>query len=452
MTSSINPPVGPRFWSALTDREQDQIREVYSDQTNDEICVEFNVQRSSLESAARRFPRDQRFKSGKTRTRAYLDRSKTKVESSLEDVKADEDPTATELERHRIEAELRDLRKVRRQKLDQEVWTATVIKALSEQIPRLAPTQKTPPPPPKGSLEEHALLLSDIQLGSRVEEEETGGLSAFGWDIFCERNARMESAIRSIRDTQRSSVPVKRLNIFGLGDYGDGHEIFKGHPWELDMHVAQQVTEGPWVIAQTIVRLLDLFSEIHFFTVYGNHGRVGQKREATPVLASWDYIFVRFLELMTGPQPDAEGKPRITFHYAQSWWSLVERMGLRFLMIHGDDVKSWMNLPYYGLERARTRWAHLIQQHLPPESGPVTFDVMLVGHHHTPAYIETASGPILLNGCWPGGSKFSEKVLQAASPPAQWYFGIHPTHGISGLWNLALSAPSEFREVSIVTD
>jgi hypothetical protein len=447
MTSPIDNSDEARYWSELTPEEQAEIRNAYPDKTNDEVCATWNVQKTSLESAARRFPKDKRFKTRATRKRAYLDRTKHAIKVGDED---DEEPNATELERHRLGAELRDLRKVRRQKLDQEVWTETVIRALSEQVPRLAPTRAEPPPPPPGSLEEHALILSDIQLGSRVDEEETGGLSAFSWEIFCERNARMEAAIRSIRDTQQK-IPVKRLNIFGLGDYGDGHEIFKGHPWELDMHVAQQVTEGPWEIAQTLVRLLDLFEEIHFFTVYGNHGRVGQKREATPVLASWDYIFVRFLELMTGPQPNAEGKPRITFHYAQSWWSLVERMGLRFLLIHGDDVRSWMNLPYYGLERARTRWANLIQQHLPPESGPVTFDVMLCGHHHTPAYIETASGPILLNGCWPGGSKFSEKVLQAASPPAQWYFGIHP-HGISGLWNLALSAPSEFREVFIETD
>ena len=80
--------------------------------------------------------------------------------------------------------------------------------------------------------------------------------------------------------------------------------------------------------------------------------------------------------------------------------------------------------------------------------GVASRDRSSAGAHHTPAYIETSSGPILLNGCWPGGSKFSEKVLQAASPPAQWFFGIHPTFGISGLWNLALSRPEEFRSLN----
>jgi hypothetical protein len=440
----------PRTWGELSDEDKQKLEDAYASHTNTELCKEYDIGRRALERAARGFEDDKRYKTPEARHRAYQQREEARTPYSLPDGAKEEDP-ARDLEEHRLQAELRDLRKLRQKRLDEDVWTETVIKALADELPRVPPTRARPSPQPDGSLEEHALLLSDIQLGSRVDEKETGGLSAFSWEIFQERNQRMELAIRAIRDTQKSRVPVRRLNVFGLGDYGDGHEIFKGHPWELDMHVARQVTEGPWEIAQTLVSLLDLYEEIHFFTVYGNHGRVGQKKEATPVLASWDYIFVRFLELMTGSQVTSEGAPRISFHYAHSWWSLVERMGLRFLLIHGDDVRSWMNLPYYGLERARTRWANLIQQHLPPDAGPVTFDVMLVGHHHTPAYIETASGPILLNGCWPGGSKFSEKVLQAASPPAQWFFGIHPTHGISGLWNLALSAPSEFREVTIDT-
>lgn len=437
----------PRRWSELSDAEQAAVRQEYRHKTNGELAEQYDTTRARLAHAAERWPREERLKTPETRRRAYdtIDRVGSSVEPRSPDKAR---------ETHRAQAELKELRRLKRSHLDEQVWTHTVIEALQAQIPRLSEVvqparHKRRTDNQALRVEEHALVLSDIQLGSAVEATETGGLSEFSWPVFQQRAARLESAIRSVNESLYTRQPVQRLNVFGLGDYVDGHNIFKGHPWELDLHVAEQVTAGPHEIAQILARLLDTYESIHFYTVFGNHGRVGQAREAAPTLANWDYIFVRFLELMTEKQRDSAGKRRVTFHYSSSWWQLIERLGFRFLCIHGEDVKSWMSLPYYGFDRARARYTSLIQQHLPRGSGPVTFDMMVAGHHHTPAYISTSSGPILLNGAWPGGSKFSEKVLQSASAPAQWFLGIHEVYGITGLWNLSLSHPDEMREVHI---
>jgi predicted phosphodiesterase len=441
----------PRGWSEVTDEEKQQICDAYATQTNPELCANFNVNRQALEAAARMFPEDKRFKTGATRRRAYLNRTKRSMSNALDEEAETGDDPADALAKHRVQEELSALRKVRKEKLDADVWTETVVRALKAQLPRLAPTSLAPPPPSLPPTSEHVLLLSDLQLGSHVDPDEMGGLSEYGWDIFLRRLARLESEIVAIN--RSAQTPVRRLNILALGDMADGMSIFRGQPYELDADISRQVTEGPWEISQMIVRLLETcYDRCAIYCVYGNHGRVTERKEATPVLASWDYIFMRFLEQFTANQLDKDDRRRVSFTFAKSWWLLVERLGTRFLMLHGDDVKSWLGTPFYGLEKSRQRYVNLIQQHLPPSSGPVTFDILCVGHHHTPAYIETSSGPILLNGCWPGGSKFSAKVLQAASPPAQWFAEIRDHGGLSALWNIALADPDETREVEIVTD
>jgi len=443
--------MAPRGWSELNHEEKQQVCDAYATQTNPELCATFNLNRQALESASRMFPDDKRFKTGATRRRAYLNRTKRSMDNALESEGETGDDPADVLAKHRVQEELSALRKVRKEKLDADVWTETVINALEAQLPRLSPTPHSPPPSEDSVVSEHILLLSDLQLGSHIDSDEMGGLSEYGWEVFLRRLERLESEIQSIKDGHGGGA-VRRLNILSLGDMADGISIFRGQPYELDRHVAQQVTEGPWEIAQMLVRLLASYDEIAVYCVYGNHGRVTERKEATPTTASWDYIFGRFMEQFTANQLNERDRRRIQFTFAASWWLLLERLGTRILMIHGDDVKSWNQLPYYGLERARQRYVNLIQQHLPPSSGPVTFDILCCGHHHTPAYIETSSGPILLNGCWPGGSKFSAKVLQAASAPAQWFGEIREHGGLSALWNIALANPDEMREVEIVTD
>lgn len=446
------PDPALRGWGELSVAEKEEIEANYTTMTNVEIIAKWRVNRQALTRAARGFAEEHRFKTAATRRRAYADRTRSVLEQgAAEEIGAEAEPDpAEEVDAHRIQAELKELRRVRRAKLDSDVWTKTVIEALRAELPRIAPTPHHPPPYDGEPTRELGLVLSDIQLGSHVDEKEMGGLSAYSWEHFLSRLRRLEEQIVQIKES-RGGEEIQRLSVFGLGDYGDGNAIFASHPWALEHHVAYQNTQGPLELSGFLVRLLEHFETVSFTSVYGNHGRVGDKGADPHVQASWDYIFVKFLEIMTENQLGPDERRRIRFAYAESWWMLVERLGVRFLSIHGQQVRAWNQLPYYGLERARQRYVNLIQQHLPPSSGPVTFDVLLCGHHHTPAFIETSSGPILLNGCWPGGSKFSAEVMQAASPPAQWVFEITEGLGLSGLWNVQL-APGEHREVSIVRD
>ena len=337
----------------------------------------------------------------------------------------------------RLRAQVRDVKAERRRARESEAWADIVTAAVQESIPRLPFVDHSdlilPTPDPDQIEQELILVLSDIQIGSHVTSEETGGLAEYDFNVFMEQTERLEAAVAEVRLQQLSHVPIKRLTVFGLGDFIDGDAIFEGHPWEVDRHLVDQITEGSQVLAKTVARLSAYFDEVVLKIIPGNHGRLGKKREAAPIGRNADLLFARFLDLQL------QAYPSVRVDISSSWWMLVQRMNPRFLLVHGEDVRSWMSIPYYGFERAERRWFGLIQLNLPDDVHGAAFNWLVAGHHHTPACLSTTQGgKILLNGSWPGGSQFSTKSLQAAHDPSQWLLVLHPDRGVTSMVELDL--------------
>ena len=111
---------------------------------------------------------------------------------------------------------------------------------------------------------------------------------------------------------------------------------------------------------------------------------------------------------------------------------LVGIFDWHFLLTHGETIKSWNAIPYYGFDRADARWTKLLQ------ARGQKFDYFLIGHHHNQAQIDSPVGEKIVNGCWPGGSQYSLKSLNTANRPSQLLFGIHPRHGITWRYKVNL--------------
>ena len=342
----------------------------------------------------------------------------------------------------RLRQQLGEVRGERRKAREAEAWADVVTRAVHRSIPRLPipqPMDFEPVKiPDKFDEQEMILVLSDLQIGSEVRSEETGGLAQYSFETYEKQVIRLEEAITAIKSKQLSHVPIRRLTIFGLGDFVDGDAIFEGHPWEVDRHLIDQIVEGSQALALCLSRLSSLFPEIAVKVIPGNHGRLGKKREAAPIGRNADLLFARFWEMQLSEYEN------IRFDISPSWWMLVQRMDTRFLLIHGEDVRSWMSIPYYGFERAERRWFGLIQLNLPEDVRGAAFHWLVAGHHHTPACLSTTQGgKILLNGSWPGGSNFSAKTLQAANRPSQWLLALHRTRGVTSMWDLNLEVESK---------
>jgi len=274
------------------------------------------------------------------------------------------------------------------------------------------------------SEESGVLLLSDLQAGSVVSSEGTNNLGGFNTQILTQRIDKLFISISEISASYHSNV--KDLYIFMLGDIIDGTTIFEGQLRQVDMTTVQQVIYAIDILARRINEISSQFEKIKAIGICGNHGRIGKKGVNDP-LDNLDYIVYYFLK------ERLKDNPRIEIHLPRSWFEIVNIMGWNFILTHGDDVTSWMNIPVYGTIRWRQKMAELLNEYRIP------LDYMCIGDKHTA--VDLINSGIIMNGCFPGGSEFSLKKMQAGGDPSQIFFGVHPSYGKTWTREIKLESP-----------
>lgn len=280
--------------------------------------------------------------------------------------------------------------------------------------------QVTREPEPKGVSGPDEVIwaeLSDLQLGTKVEFEKMGGLNAHDWTVWLGKLARWEQGTISTIRERRKARPIKGVVIAALGDIVEGHEIFKGQAYELELDVFQQTIYGARDLAQSLTRICATFPDLAF-TIYGvggNHGRVGHKGEA-PYRANFDLVLYHLLQLRL----EANGLKNVTCHFPEAWFQVVQTWGWTHLLVHGDDIKGWLGLPAYGIQRAVAKYGQMLQR-------PINY--LHIGHHHAETALSSGLGDALVNGNWIGANSFSKQIVEA-NTPVQMIHGFSEANGL----------------------
>lgn len=330
-------------------------------------------------------------------------------------------------ERYGEQAEQYDLKNRRKQKsLYDYIGYAVVKTAL-----RLPPPRRIVKPKMSYTFdeEEMALVFSDSQIGELTNPKETGGLGAYSTEIFLERLEFLKESLIKIFSIEMRGVPYNRINLFFLGDIIAGSTIFKGQLRSIDMTTVEQVMTSVDQITYLVAWLATIFPEVACYCVVGNHGRIGEKGVNSP-MDNFDYLVYKWM------QERLANYKNITVNVADTWLMPVERKGTRFVLVHGDAIRSWMNIPFYGAERSERRVQKLLN---------ILFDYYVVGHHHQDAKF----GNIIMNGCWPGGSELSLKVMEVGGLPSQKLFSFHPNFGITWSRDVLLVDPKKLKKIKI---
>ena len=201
-----------------------------------------------------------------------------------------------------------------------------------------------------------------------------------------------------------------------LGDMVEGMGIFEGQAQHTDQDLYNQVFELAELIIWILREYLYLFEEIEVSAIGGNHGRVGKKGE-NPHFVNWDVYLYKYIEARL------QNYKQIKFNIPLSWWYLDAVQGWDFLLLHGEDIKGWNGLPYYGIDRADAKWTKLLS------SKGKSYTYMELGHFHSAFRIISVDGEKIINGCWPGGSIFALKALATSGRPKTEYICCS-----SGIW------------------
>lgn len=305
----------------------------------------------------------------------------------------------------------------------QEGLTALLVEKVVAAVEGIKPAtvriirERPPLTEPSGGAELIWCEVSDAQLGTKVESEKMGGINQHDWAIFLSKLESWKETVKATIRERRLAVPIEGVVFAFLGDIVEGHGIFKGQAYELDYDVYQQVMHGAEDYSQALIDVAMSFPEINFtfYGVGGNHGRIGSYGEA-PYRANFDLILYEFMRLRC----EAAKVPNIVFHIPQAWFQVVETWGWTHLLVHGDDIKGFAGLPFYGLQRAISKYQQVLQR-------PVNY--LHIGHFHAEAGISSSLGDCIVNGNWIGANSFSKQIVEA-NVPVQLIHGITQKNGV----------------------
>jgi hypothetical protein len=280
--------------------------------------------------------------------------------------------------------------------------------------------------------EEMCMLFGDCHVGLTVDSTESGGLGSYNVNVFRKEMEFMKESQAKVF-ALHDNVPYNTMNIFMLGDLIENRIMRESQLRLTGVNVVQQVMEAVNEISLWLAWVAQRFNQVNVYGVVGNHGRLTQKIGVLAPTDSMDYLVYKWLE------ERLRNYKNVKFNISESWWMAIERMNVKFYMEHGEEFRSWIGIPFYGLKRGKANMRELLRQYLDEKGRQVDFDYFLVGHIHTPSEFQG----VLTNGAFPGGDEYSLKRLKLGELPSQTMFSIHPKFKKTWTRHIALKDPNK---------
>jgi len=264
------------------------------------------------------------------------------------------------------------------------------------------------------------LLLSDVHIGKRT--------LSYNPKVFVKRLGILRDAMMSIVTAQRSIRPIRKLVILWGGDIVDAEAVY---PSQAVDHISIPIIDQLFAVGVPeltgfLLFCLEQFEEVECYCVRGNHGRQNAAKWSSSKSTNWDFVLYRALEAATREQE------RLKWNInTKDWKTMFRIMGKGFLLTHGDMIRRYYNLPWYGMTRQAMRWQNAYQTKM-------KLRYFCFGHFHSASFLRFNNCVIIVNGSFVSDDSFAEEYIGVASVPEQQLFGMHPKHGISWRYTLSL--------------
>ncbi len=283
----------------------------------------------------------------------------------------------------------------------------------------------------KTSLKPESWVLQDgdWHYGLKVNPVEVGGLSEYNIRIAKERREQLATSIVRMLDYHPN--PPSELVIVFQGDMVDGSVLRGNQQSNIEFGVVKQVMDASELMTDFIVFLSRYFSRIRCYGVFGNHARLTKNPTDAHHADNFDVLTYYIVK------ERIKGMKGISLDYTEAQHMIVKINGYNFWCEHGDTVRSWMGIPFYGSIRERAN----IQEILNLYSEKA--DYVLMGHHHDRAIFKN----VHINGSFVGGDIYSVGMLRRMSLPVQNLFGVSSKHGV--VWERQLKLVENIKEQHI---
>ena len=302
-------------------------------------------------------------------------------------------------------------RQLAKHKARTEELTAAAYEGAKQAMIALGGVPKVPrsPSKPRKGAEVALWHLTDWQGSKRT--------TTYNSQVMWDRVLRFTDKAHKITEVQRADHPVQNCVIMFGGDMVEGLFNFPGQAFEIDATLFEQYVTVSRLIVDCVTQALGIYDKVTVIAEWGNHGRIGSKRDNVPRSDNVDrmcyYLAASLLE----------GNPRVDFRVSGEDIQRVEIGNYRALLIHGDEIgRNGFASPMTIVNHAN-RW----------RSGayPWEFRDVYVGHYHTHAEWPMANGEgsVFQTGSTESDNRYAGVMLAAASTPSQRLHFVDPVAG-----------------------
>jgi len=261
-----------------------------------------------------------------------------------------------------------------------------------------------------------------------VLPHQVGGLERYDLRIALRRAEVYVDTVTQFTQETLSNYVFNDLYILAHGDHisGEIHQATDHSFYRNSFKNALAVGEMHALMYRD---LCAYFPRVHVLYLSGNHGRRSVKKDYHQPHNNWDYLVAEVARL------HCTDLSNVDFNIPDSYSACLDIEGHGFAVSHGDDIRSWNGIPWYGIERKTRRWAAL------NAAVDRKINYYCFGHFHQAATQAALNGEIILNGAWVACDPYVFNSITAFTEPSQWIHGVHHRHGVS--WRLNVKLRSE---------
>ena len=241
--------------------------------------------------------------------------------------------------------------------------------------------------------------------------------TSYNTEIMKTRALRFVDKAITITEIQRSDHPVKKCTIMFGGDMVEGLWNFPQQVFEIDATIFEQYVTVAMLMVEVVTRALDNYESVQVVAEWGNHGRIGSKRDAVPKSDNIDRMAYELARRLLA------NESRLTWNDCPEDIQKVEIGNYRALLMHGDEVGRAGFASPSAWQAAGNRW----------KAGAYKWDFqdIYLGHYHRHAQegLSDGLGAVYWTGSTESDNRYARDSMAASGVPSQRLHFIDPKKG-----------------------
>jgi hypothetical protein len=241
--------------------------------------------------------------------------------------------------------------------------------------------------------------------------------TTYNTEIMNDRVMSFARKAVDITNIQRADHPVTDCHIAFGGDMIEGLFNFPNQVFEIDSTLFEQFVNVSRLMVDVVRYALENYNNVTVTAEWGNHGRLGSKRDAVPRHDNADRMTYELARQILA------NEKRLTWHDCPEDIQRIEIGNYRALLLHGDEVGRNGFASPAAIVNHVTRW----------QSGsyPWAFRDAYIGHYHTHAEwaLPNGLGSVYQTGSTESDNRYAGVNLAASATPSQRLHFIDPDKG-----------------------